>query len=420
VKPHGAVEKPILRSALISTDAAFRDTVKQVLHGFDRGVTLDIELPVRFTAFGDEHLRTLRNVDPDIVFLDLEDDPVLGTKLAQFLADANPGHRFIAAGPMLGPDLLMAAMRAGVSDYLTKPIKSQDLADSIDRAAHKLGWSPGTRTRNPGQIYSFFSPKGGSGSTTVATNTAILLHRLTGKRTLLLDLDLELGETALLLGVQARFNFIDLVQNFHRMDAGLLQSYIEKHDSGIELLCAPYHPEKAESVSADQIRRILQFLRQHYEYIVVDTSKSFSPTTLATFEQSDLVFLVSTADLPSLRNIQRGLPMMKRMLVKGQEQIRLVVNRYNPRDAISLEDVRKSLGLAVYWTLSNDYDAVVRSVNAGKPIVLNGSSNYTKDLKAFAADVAGLKTGRSNGRGSVRRLLDRFRPAPKARKDDPS
>ena len=410
--PHGAAEKQTLRSAIVSNDAALRNAIKQVVQGSDRGVTVEAEIAVPLTSFGDEQLRTLRNANPDLVFLDLESDPGLGTKLVQFLAESNPGQKFIALGPLLSPELFMAAMRAGVTDYLQKPVDQKELAGALDRVAHKVGWASGAKTRQPGLIYSFFSPKGGSGSTTVATNTAVMLHRLTGKRTLLLDLDLELGEAALFLGVQARFNFIDLVQNFHRLDAGLLQSYIEKHESGIELLSAPYHPEKAETVSADQIRRILQFLRQHYDYIVVDTSKSFSPDTLATFEQSDLVFLVSSADLPSLRNIQRGLPMMKRMLVKGQDQVRLVVNRYNPRDAISLDDIHKALGIPVYWTLSNDYEAVVRSVNSGKPIVLDGSSRYGKDLKAFAAGVAGLQAARSNGNG-FRRLLGRFRIAGK-------
>jgi pilus assembly protein CpaE len=408
VPPHGAADKQVLRSAIVSSDAALRNVVKQVLHGSDRGVTLEGEIAVPLSSFGDEQLRTLRNLNADLVFLDLETDPVLGTKLAQFLTDSNPGQRFIAVGPPLGPELLMAAMRAGVSDYLEKPVDLAELSAALDRVAQKVGWASGGKLRHAGQIYAFFSPKGGSGSTTVATNTAVMLHRLTGKRTLLLDLDLELGEAALFLGVQARFNFIDLVQNFHRMDAGLLQSYIEKHESGIELLSAPYHPEKAETVTADQIRRILQFLRQHYGYIVVDTSKSFSPDTLATFEQSDLVFLVSNADLPSLRNIQRGLPMMKRMLVKGQDQVRLVVNRFNPRDAISVQDIQKVLGLPVYWTLSNDYEAVVRSVNAGKPIVLDGTSRYGRDLKAFAAAVAGLEGSRTNGKG-FGRFFSRFR-----------
>ena len=419
MSPTGAAEKPILRSAVISSDPTLRSVVKQALQSSDRGMTLEAEIAVPLTSFGDEQLRTIRNASADLIVLDVESDPVLGTKLVQFLADANPGQRFIAAGPLLSPELLMAAMRAGVSDYLQKPVEARELGAALDRVAQRVGWGAGAKSRQPGLIYSFFSPKGGSGSTTVATNTAVMLHRLTGKRTLLLDLDLELGEAALFLGVQARFNFIDLVQNFHRMDAGLLQSYIEKHDSGIELLSAPYHPEKAEVVSVDQIRRILQFLRQHYDYIVVDTSKSFSPDTLATFEQSDLVFLVSNADLPSLRNIQRGLPMMKRMLVKGQEQVRLVVNRYNPRDAISLSDIHKALGIPVYWTLRNDYEAVVRSVNLGRPIVLDGSSRYGRDLKAFAAGIAGLEPARKNGRG-LGGLFHRLRDAAKnSRKGEP-
>ncbi len=236
------------------------------------------------------------------------------------------------------------------------------------------------------------------------------MHRLTAKKTLLVDLDLELGEVALLLGVQPRFNFVDMVQNFHRMDAGLLASYIDQHSSGVHLLSAPYHPERAEQVSGDEIRRILHFLRQHYDYIVVDTSKSFSPATMAAFDQSDQVFLVTTVDLPSLRNIQRGLPMLKRVLRRGEEQVRLVVNRYHDDNPISLEDVRKAVGLKVYWTISNDYEAVMDSINTGKPIVLNGKSAYAQDLRALGSDLAGLGPVGDRGRGGltlVKKLLRR-------------
>ena len=140
-----------------------------------------------------------------------------------------------------------------------------------------------------------------------------------------MDLDLELGESAFVLGIKPRFNFVDFVENFRRMDAGLLASYIDRHDSGIDLLASPMDPEKAESVTAEQIRRILSFLRQHYDYILVDTPRSFAATTLAMFEQADLVFLVGVAELPSLRNIQRGIPLLKRVLTKGEEQVRLIL-----------------------------------------------------------------------------------------------
>ena len=110
---------------------------------------------------------------------------------------------------------------------------------------------------------------------------------------------------------------------------------------------------------------------------------------LAVFEQADLVFIVSTADVPSLRNIQRGIPLLKKVLAKGEDQIRLVLNRYDPKDTISVEDVERSIGLKVFWKVSNDYEAVMGSINAGKPIVLNGGSPYTRDLKALAVNVTG-------------------------------
>ena len=146
----------------------------------------------------------------------------------------------------------------------------------------------------------FFSAKGGSGATTVATNTAIQVHRMTGKRTVLVDLDLELGEIALFLGVEPRFSFVDLSRNFHRMDSNLLASFIECHESGIHVLSAPYQPERADVVTADQTKQILQFLKQHYQYVVVDLSNSFTVRTVATFEKADEIYLVANVDLAAI------------------------------------------------------------------------------------------------------------------------
>jgi pilus assembly protein CpaE len=217
------------------------------------------------------------------------------------------------------------------------------------------------------------------------------------------DLDLELGEIALLLGVQPRFNFVDMVQNFHRMDADLLASYIERHGSGVHLLSAPYHPEKAEVVTGDEIRRILQFLRKHYDYLVVDTSKSFSPATLAALEQSELAFVITNVDLASLRNLQRGLPLLKRMLGRGESHMRLVVNRYHPDNDISLDDVQRTLGMSVYGTLCNDYEGISRSISSGTPIVLNGNSKFSRDMKTLGVAVTGLRD-KNGGRGRLRAL----------------
>jgi pilus assembly protein CpaE len=384
----------LARAALISSDSTFVAQVKQLLTGPERPVSLELELTAPLYQFGEQQVQALRAVAPELIILDLEESQDLGIQLAQYLVELNPAQLFIATGPVLSSEQLMLAMRAGVSDYLPKPVSTEDLRTAATRCAHKLRKSDGEKQRQPGKILSFFSPKGGSGSTTLAANLAILIHRTTKGKTLLVDLDLELGESALILGIKPRFNFIDLVENFRRMDAGLLASYIDHHASGIDLLAAPVEPDKGEVVTADQIRRILAFLRQHYDYIVVDSPRSFAPTTLAVFEQADLLFIVSIADLQSLRNIQRGIPVFKKVLTRGEEQVRLILNRYDPRDTISVEDVEKSLGLKVFWKVSNDYEAVTSSVTTGKPIVLNGGSPYTRDLAGLASLITGVRDDR--------------------------
>lgn len=400
-----------IKSAVISTDADLRDLLRQVIEGEaeDSGLRIGLEIPVPFTEIDDARLEQLRQLDPELIFLDLDDDPIMGLKFAQFLGEGAPGRRIIGVGPTLTPDQLLQAMQAGISEYLQKPLSEQDVEEAIDRLSRKFGRKVDERKREPAELLAFFSPKGGTGSTCVATNIAVALHLVTRKKVLLVDLDLELGETALLLGVEPRFSFVDLVRNFHRVDAGLLASYIERHESGVELLSAPFHPAKAETVTGDQIRQILHFLKQHYDYIIVDTSKSFSPPTLATFEQADQVYLITNVDLPSLRNITRCLPLLERMgAVKGETWLRLVVNRYQASDPISLKEIEKTLGLPVYWTLGNDFEAVMSSINSGKPVVMADKSAFARDLKALVTAVTGITPTEADGNGlfgGIRRML---------------
>ncbi len=378
-----------------------------------------IEITAPLDAFGEDQIRALRQLNPELVVLDLSQSPELGIKLAQFLSESSPGMRFIATGPLLQPEELLVAMRAGVADYLPRPVAPEAVREALDRVRHLFGLAGKDNAKHLGRLYAFYSAKGGTGTTTAATNFAVVLQRLTGRKVLLVDLDLELGEIALLLGVQPRFNFVDMVQNFHRMDAELLASYIERHGSGVHLLSAPYHPEKAEVVSGDEIRRILSFLRRHYDYIVVDTSKSFSPATLAAIEQADLAFIVTNVDLASLRNLQRGLPLLKKMMGRGDNHMRLVVNRYHSDHDISLDDVQRTLGMPVYGTLRNDYEGIIRSITTGKPIVLTDNSKYSQDIKSLGVEVTGLRPkGERGGRFRMfSRLLGR---GAKGAKESPS
>lgn len=390
-----------IASALISTDQDFRQSLKQCLSNAESGIAVGLELAIPFREINDLHLEQLRQLDPELIFLDLGEDAQIGLKFAQFLVDSAPERRLIGAGPELSPDLLMNAMQAGISEYLPKPVQEDALSAAIDRIARKFGRKVGEeQRREPGEVFAVFGPKGGAGSTTVSVNLAVELHRITRKKTLLIDFDLELGETALLMGVEPRFSFVDLVRNFHRVDAGLLASYIEHHESGVDLLSAPFHPTKAEVVTGGQIRQILQFLKEHYEYIILDIQRSFTPTTLAALEQADNLFLVSVLDLPSLRNISRCLPLLERIGAgKGKDWLRILVNRYQPNSVISLDEVKRILGLEVFWKLPNEFDAIMESITSGTPIVLNDKSSYSREVRALCANMAGIdgKTEKQSG-----------------------
>jgi pilus assembly protein CpaE len=404
-----------LRGVLISRDAALREAMHGVARESLGALAIIQDVPAGYSELTADQVHAIQACAPAAVFIDLQEDVETGLALARHLASGSQALAVVLLGPLLSAEALLAAMRAGVAEFIPLPVNRKAVLDALPRVREKLpggGDAPGAIAK----VFTFFSAKGGSGATTVVTNLAIEVHKRTGKKTLLVDLDPELGEVSLLLGVQPQFNFVDLVQNFHRMDTGLLASYIEQHASGVNLLSAPYHPDKAAAVSEDQVRSILAYLRTQYDYIFVD-AKSFGPSTLAAFEQSNDVFLVATVDLPSLRNIQRGLPLIRRVMPRGDEQVRLVINRYNPNDEITLKDVQKTLGLPVYATLANDYEAVIASINSGKPVVLQvGKSLVARDLKALAGRLVGPAKAAStpNGRpmgGLLGRITGTFRTA---------
>lgn len=386
-----------LTAGLVSTDPAFRAAVRELL-GEDEfaHLPLSVEISHPFSQIGADQVKGVRDADPAVFFLDLRSDAGTGLRFAHFLAEQNPRRQVVAVGGTPSTEALFAAMQAGVTEYVPEPAGATALAEPLRRALRKLGAAGGSSSL--GRLLSVFSVKGGSGCTTVATNLAIQLHKLTGKRTLLLDLDLELGETAVHLGVQPRFHFVDMIRNFHRMDADLLASYIERHETGVHLLSAPFQPERAEAVTGEQVRSVLRFLRQHYPFVVVDTPKTFSPAATATLQHADTVFLVATVDLPTLRNLKRSLPLLDRITGQAAEKVRLVVNRQQDSTPITLDEVERSVGMPVAHTLANDYEAVSAAINTARPVVLNGRSAFARDLRTFAAHVAGISpNGKSRG-----------------------
>ncbi|MDX1495533.1 MAG: AAA family ATPase [Longimicrobiales bacterium] len=398
-----------LGAALISADDRLRTVVFETLRDAGLPIEVTVELAASSHFLEAEHLERLRSAAPHVVILDMTDDPERAIRSAGAIASGNPNAALVGVGPELDASGLLDAMRAGLVEYVPRPVEPTGIREALGRVMHKRGWSDSVGGSKKGKLMAFFSPKGGSGSTSVVTNVGIELHRLTGRKTLLVDLDLELGEMASMLGVRPRFHFIDLIRNFHRMDADLLASYIESHESGVHVLSAPFEPEIGEEVTGEQILGILGFLRNHYDYVLVDTSKSLAPPALAALQNADPIFLVTNMDVPSLRNLKRCLPTLDRVTAGDASRLRLVVNRFNPKSLVSLADLEETLGIEVDWTLTNDYETVIQSISTGRPLVLHGRSQLADQLKELARDiVGGSATGAKTGRSLVSRLMGRL------------
>lgn len=408
-----AVADQQYRGVLISGDASLRAFLHESIQSAGLPVRIDLEIPMSSQALEPEHVERLRAAEPQVVLLDMADEPERAIRVAAAIASGTPGAALVGIGPELDSTRLLEAMRAGLVEYIPRPFEASTIRDAVERVMRKRGWADHQDGHRNGKLFAFFSAKGGSGSTSVVTNVGIELHRLTGKKTLLVDLDLELGEIASLLGVRPRFHFVDLVRNFHRMDADLLPSYIESHESGVHVLSAPFEPEYGEEVTGEQIARILGFLRKHYDYVLVDTSKSLAPPALAALQTADRIFLVTNMDVPSLRNLKRCLPVLDRVTAGEADRLRLIVNRFNPKSLVRLQDLEETLGIEVSWTLTNDYETVIQSISTGQPLVLQGGSRYADQLKRLAGDIVGGSRSANGSKGSlVGRLLSPFRGKP--------
>lgn len=201
---------------------------------------------------------------------------------------------------------------------------------------------------------------------------------------------MQLGEVSLFLGIKPAFNIADMADNIHRMDEALLKGFIKKHASGLDVLAAPDSLEKVESVGPSQVAQILQFLKNTYEYVVVDTSNTFDDHTVSALDQSSIVFLISNTDLPSLRNAQRCLSIFERMGYK-KEKIKLLINRYQKSLEIRSKDIEETLSFPVYWFFPNDWPTIMNSVNSGMPLSTINHSEIAGSFASFVRQVAGIQ-----------------------------
>ena len=285
--------------------------------------------------------------------------------------------------------LLDQALDADVSDVLLLPQLVENVVFAIRKATHsgrRHAESNGGGGARHGKIVTVFSPKGGTGKTVTATNLATACAKFEGRKTLLLDLDLQFGDAAIMLGIEPEKTIYDLVVAPGELDSEKLAGYITKHACGLSVLPAPLRPEDAELVTEAKLGRLLEVARESFDVIVVDTSPFFHGPMLATLDRTDELLLLCSLDVPTLKNLRLALQTLD-LLSFPKSRVRIVLNRSNSKVGMKPNEVEGALGMKVGFEVPSDR-AVPLAVNRGNPVVLaEESADVSRAIKSMAKEL---------------------------------
>src|SRR5919204_2628562 len=317
-------------------------------------------------------------------------DAVLhATRSASLPADELAAIREHTRAPVIivassgSPRMLEEALEADVADVLLLPQLVENVVFAIRKATHTTRHVAASGPGNQGKIVTVFSPKGGTGKTVTATNLASAFAKFEGKKTLLLDLDLQFGDAAIMLGLEPDKTIYDLVVAPGELDSEKLAGYTSRHASGVDVLPAPLRPEDAELVTEAKVNRLLEVARGSYDIIVVDTSPFFHGPMLATLDRTDELLLLASLDVPTLKNLRLALQTLE-LLSFPKSRINIVLNRSNSKVGMKQNEVEGALGMKVRFEVPSDR-AVPLAVNRGKPVVLDEeSADVSKAIRQMA------------------------------------
>ena len=244
----------------------------------------DIQVVAEVTN-GEDALKKTRQLLPDVIIMDLNLSMMNGIAVTEKITLNNPDVAVIMVNSQEDFQLMKKAMLAGARDCLIKPFRAEELLDAIQRTyqmekkrianfeAVKLNHMK-YQNASP-QIVTVFGTKGGVGKTTLSVNLAVEMARNSNKKIVVVDLDLQFGDTAIFMNILPKKGISELAQEKNKLDINLIEEYLVPHISGIKLLPAPLRTEDSELVTSDFVMELLTILRDNYDYVIIDTPPFF-------------------------------------------------------------------------------------------------------------------------------------------------
>jgi pilus assembly protein CpaE len=368
-----------IRVLIVDDVAETRENIRKLLQ-FES----DLEV-VGAANSGRSGIEAAKELRPDVVLMDINMPDMDGITATELIRQQTPASQVVILSVQGDPNYMRRAMLAGARDFLTKPPALDELTAAMRRAgkmAHqeraKTAIMPGMAGSGIalqaasgifGKVIVVYGPKGGTGTTTIAVNLAITLQS-EETRVALVDGNLQFGDVAVFMNEQVRNSILDLAPRAEELDPEVVNNVMLTHSaSGVRLLAAPNRPEYAENVSGEQYGKVVKFLRTMFSYIIIDASSALTDIVLAAMDACDLVILITTQEIPAIKNARLFLDLADVLGIK-RKQILFVMNRFDKRIGITPEKVGESFKQEVAAVIPFEDRVVVPSVNRGVPFML--------------------------------------------------
>lgn len=372
-----------IRVLIVDDVAETRENIRRLLQ-FEN----DVEV-VGAAKSGTTGVESAKELKPDVVLMDINMPDMDGITATELIRQANPATQIVILSVQGDPNYMRRAMLAGARDFITKPPAVDELTAAIRRAgkmAHEERAKIALRQPIPGRplagfaaplsrghVIVVYSPKGGTGATTLAVNLAVTLKD-DENSVVVVDGNLQYGDVAVFLNEQIRNSLMDLAPRADELDSDIIEEVLITHAStGVKILAAPPRPEYAENVSGEQFAKVMEFLRTLYTYVIIDASSTLTDVILSAMDMSDLIILITTQDIPSIKNARLYLDLAD-VLGVARQQILFVMNRFDKRIGIMPEKISESFKHEIVAVIPFDDRVVLPSINRGVPFMLGDQS----------------------------------------------
>jgi pilus assembly protein CpaE len=363
----------LLSVALIVPDPARRRSLATALAGSQISVAREYDAyPSRADAN-----------ESDVVIVDLDHDIDQAIRVIEEICSRSAVTTVMAYSSRNDPTLMRRSMQAGAREFLIEPFLPETVAEAFGRASSRR---PG-REKSKGKMLVFAPSKGGVGVTTIAANFALALTKESGAKVVVVDMDFQLGEIALGLGMTATFSIVDALVNASRLDKDFLSTMLVRHNSGLAILSAPEQYNFFQFAVDPGADRLFQILRDEFDYVVVDIGTCHGNLQEKLFIEADKLYLITEMTFPSLRNAHRLISFISAR--DGSRALELVLNRSNSgHGEIDEKSAAKALGRPINWRVPNGWAAASAAQDSGVPLAMDDSP-ITRSLVQMAKAACG-------------------------------